>query len=92
VEEIAGRGEYEQSSHIPFTQQGKGVLKLSMEEAVGLGHRYIGTEHLLLGLLRQDDTVASRVLTELGADHDRARQEVTRLIDEHQRQQGQTSG
>jgi ATP-dependent Clp protease ATP-binding subunit ClpC len=59
------------------------------DEAVRLGHRYVGTEHILLGLIRNGDAVAAHVLTALGADLDGARQQVIRLLDEYQRAQGQ---
>jgi ATP-dependent Clp protease ATP-binding subunit ClpC len=81
VEETAGRGEQAPSGHIPFTPQAKKVLQLSLDEAVQLGHNYIGTEHILLGLLREGDGVAAQVLTGLGADLDRAREQVIRLLD-----------
>jgi ATP-dependent Clp protease ATP-binding subunit ClpC len=91
VEEIIGRGSQAPSGHIPFTPEAKKALELSLREAVQLGHQYIGTEHLLLGLIREGDSVAGRVLAELGADLDGARQEVLRLLDEYQRgQENQT--
>jgi ATP-dependent Clp protease ATP-binding subunit ClpC len=89
VEEVIGRGGQAPSGHLPFTPAAKQVLRLSLEEAVGLGHHYIGTEHILLGLSREGDGVAAQALTELGVDLDRARQEVTRLLDEYQRRQEQ---
>ena len=88
VEEVIGRGSQSPSGHIPFTPEAKKALELSLREAVQLGHQYIGTEHILLGLIREGDSVAGRVLAELGADLDRTRQEVIRLLDEHQRGQG----
>jgi ATP-dependent Clp protease ATP-binding subunit ClpC len=88
VEEIIGRGSQAPSGHIPFTPEAKKALELSLREAVQLGHQYIGTEHLLLGLIREGDSVAGRVLAELGADLDGARQQVVRLLDEYQRGQG----
>jgi ATP-dependent Clp protease ATP-binding subunit ClpC len=88
VQEIIGRGSQAPSGHIPFTREAKKALELSLREAAQLGHQYIGTEHLLLGLIREGDSVAGRVLTELGADLDGARQQVVRLLDEYQRGQG----
>jgi ATP-dependent Clp protease ATP-binding subunit ClpC len=88
VQEIIGRGSQAPSGHIPFTREAKKALELSLREATQLGHQYIGTEHLLLGLIREGDSVAGRVLTELGADLDGARQQVVRLLDEYQRGQG----
>jgi ATP-dependent Clp protease ATP-binding subunit ClpC len=88
VEEVVERGSQASSGHIPFTPEAKKALESSLREAVQLGHKYIGTEHLLLGLIRGGDSVAGRVLAELGADLDGARQEVLRLLDEYQRGQG----
>jgi ATP-dependent Clp protease ATP-binding subunit ClpC len=88
VEEVIGRGPEPPTGHIPFTPEAKKALELSLREANHLGHQYIGTEHFLLGLIRGGDSVAGRVLAELGADLDRARQEVIRQLDEHQRGQG----
>jgi prophage maintenance system killer protein len=73
VEEIIGRGLNPPPSHIPFTPRAKKVLELSLREALALGHNYIGTEHLLLGLLCEGKGVAAQVLVRLGADHDRVR-------------------
>jgi ATP-dependent Clp protease ATP-binding subunit ClpC len=88
VEEIIGRGEQAPSGHIPFTPQAKGILSLALEESGAFGHHYIGTEHLLLGLIRGGDDVAARVLSELGADLDGAREQVIRLLDEYRRGRG----
>jgi Clp amino terminal domain, pathogenicity island component len=75
VEEITGHGQASRSAHLPFTAQAKKVLELSLREALALGHHYIGTEHLLLGLLREGEGITAQVLTRLGADparvHDR---------------------
>jgi ATP-dependent Clp protease ATP-binding subunit ClpC len=90
VAEAIGRGEQAPPGHIPFTPQAKNVLKLSLDEALQLGHHYIGTEHLLLGLIREGDGVAAQVLTGLGADLDGAREQVVRLLDEYRRQGGPT--
>jgi ATP-dependent Clp protease ATP-binding subunit ClpC len=88
VEEVIERGSQSPSGHIPFTPEAKKVLESSLRESVHLGHQYIGTEHILLALIRGGDSVAGRVLAGLGADLDRARQEVIRLLDEYQRAQG----
>jgi hypothetical protein len=80
VEETIGRGLSSPPSHIPFTPRAKKVLELSLREALALGHSYIGTEHLLLALLREDDCVAAQVLIRLGADHARVRERVLRLL------------
>jgi ATP-dependent Clp protease ATP-binding subunit ClpC len=92
VEEVTGRGEQAPSGHIPFTPQAKEVLKLALDESVQLGHRYIGTEHILLGLIREGDSVAAHVLTGLGADLDGAREQVIRLLDEYRREHGPQAG
>jgi ATP-dependent Clp protease ATP-binding subunit ClpC len=88
VEAAVGRGDHESAARIPFTPAAKQTLELSLAEAARLGHRYIGTEHILLSLLRTTDNVAARVLTELGADLDGARAEVVRTLDEYLRGQG----
>jgi ATP-dependent Clp protease ATP-binding subunit ClpC len=80
VEEITGRGEHEPSGHIPFTSPAKAVLELSLREALQLGHNYIGTEHILLGLIREGDGVAGQVLVKLGGDLNRIRQQVIQLL------------
>jgi prophage maintenance system killer protein len=76
VEEIIGHGPGSRSGHIPFTARAKKVLELSLREALALGHHYIGTEHLLLGLLREGEGIAAQVLTRLGADHALVRERV----------------
>jgi ATP-dependent Clp protease ATP-binding subunit ClpC len=68
VEEIIGQGGSSPSGHIPFTPRAKKVLELSLREALQLGHNYIGTEHILLGLIREGEGVAAQVLVKLGAD------------------------
>ena len=68
VEEIIGRGEREPSGHIPFTPRAKKVLELALRAALDLHHTYIGTEHLLLALVREDKGVAAQVLQELGVE------------------------
>jgi len=75
-----GRGQRPPSGHIPFTERAKKALELSLRESAQLGHRYIGTEHILLGLVRQGDGVAAQVLTGLGADLERLRLQVTELL------------
>jgi ATP-dependent Clp protease ATP-binding subunit ClpC len=92
VEEIIGRGEQAPSGHIPFTPQAKDMFPLAQQESQSLGHHYIGTEHILLGLIRQGDGVAAQVLLGLGADLDGARDQVIRLLDEYRRGQGHRTG
>jgi len=80
VQEIIGQGQQAPTGHIPFTPRAKKVLELSLREALQLGHSYIGTEHLLLGLIREGEGVAAQVLTKLGADTNRVRQQVIQLL------------
>ncbi|MGH9022194.1 MAG: Clp protease N-terminal domain-containing protein, partial [Acidimicrobiia bacterium] len=80
VEEIIGQGSSTPSGHIPFTPRAKKVLELSLREALQLGHNYIGTEHILLGLIREGEGVAAQVLVKLGADLSRVRQQVIQLL------------
>src|SRR6202451_3406850 len=80
VELIIGRGQDEPSGHIPFTPRAKKSLELSLREALQLGHNYIGTEHILLGLIREGEGVAAQVLVKLGADLSRVRQQVIQLL------------
>ena len=80
VTEIIGRGQTAPAGHIPFTPRAKKVLELSLREALQLGHNYIGTEHILLGLIREGDGVAAQVLQKLGADLNRVRQQVIQLL------------
>ena len=80
VEEIIGQGQQAPTGHIPFTPRAKKVLELSLREALQLGHNYIGTEHILLGLIREGDGVAATVLVKLGADLNRVRQQVIQLL------------
>ena len=80
VEEIIGQGGTSPSGHIPFTPRAKKVLELSLREALQLGHNYIGTEHILLGLIREGEGVAAQVLVKLGADLARVRQQVIQLL------------
>jgi ATP-dependent Clp protease ATP-binding subunit ClpA len=81
VEETVGQGQGSPSAHIPFTPRTKKVLELSLREAHMLGHDYIGTEHILLGLIREGDGVAAQVLVSLGADLNRVRQQVMELLE-----------
>jgi len=76
VQEIIGQGQQAPTGHIPFTPRAKKVLELSLREALQLGHNYIGTEHILLGLIREGEGVAAQVLVKLGADLNRVRQQV----------------
>ena len=80
VVEIIGEGQSAPSGHIPFTPRAKKVLELSLREALQLGHNYIGTEHILLGLLREGEGVAAQVLTKLGADLSTVRQTVMQML------------
>ena len=84
VEEIIGQGGTSPSGHIPFTPRAKKVLELSLREALQLGHNYIGTEHILLGLIREGEGVAAQVLVKLGADLSRVRQQVIQLLSGYQ--------
>ncbi|NBP49870.1 MAG: ATP-dependent Clp protease ATP-binding subunit [Actinobacteria bacterium] len=86
VEEIIGTGGSSPSGHIPFTPRAKKVLELSLREALQLGHNYIGTEHILLGLIREGEGVAAQVLVKLGADLSRVRQQVIQLLSGYQSQ------
>jgi ATP-dependent Clp protease ATP-binding subunit ClpA len=80
VEEIIGQGQAAPTGHIPFTPRAKKVLELSLREALQLGHNYIGTEHILLGLVREGEGVAAQVLQKLGADLPRVRETVIELL------------
>ena len=92
VEEIIGQGGSSPSGHIPFTPRAKKVLELSLREALQLGHNYIGTEHILLGLIREGEGVAAQVLVKLGADLSRVRQQVIQLLSGYQGPQGKSEG
>jgi hypothetical protein len=83
VEEIIGQGQQAPSGHIPFTPRAKKVLELTRREAEQLGHNYIGTEHILLGLIREGNGVAAQVLVMLGADLNRVRLTVIQLLHGH---------
>jgi ATP-dependent Clp protease ATP-binding subunit ClpA len=80
VERLAPRGESSPSGHIPFTPRAKKVLELSLREALRMGHNYIGTEHILLGLVREREGVAAKALGEVGVDLDRVRQRIEELV------------
>ncbi|MCJ7859060.1 ATP-dependent Clp protease ATP-binding subunit [Corynebacterium kalidii] len=80
VEDIIGTGGHPPSGYIPFTPRAKKVLELALREALQLGHKYIGTEHILLGLIREGEGVAAQVLVKLGADLSRVRQQVIQLL------------
>ncbi|MSX08767.1 MAG: AAA family ATPase, partial [Actinobacteria bacterium] len=92
VEEIIGQGQQAPSGHIPFTPRAKKVLELSLREALQLGHNYIGTEHILLGLIREGEGVAAQVLVKLGADLNRVRQQVIQLLSGYQGKEPSESG
>ncbi len=83
VEDLIGKGVSTQVGHIPFTPRAKKVLELSLREALQLGHNYIGTEHILLGLIREGEGVAARVLLSLGADLEKVRNQVIQLLSGH---------
>lgn len=80
VKDIIGTGGHPPSGYIPFTPRAKKVLELALREALQLGHKYIGTEHILLGLIREGEGVAAQVLVKLGADLSRVRQQVIQLL------------
>lgn len=80
VVEVVGRGTSPVVGHIPFTPRAKKVLELSLREALQLGHNYIGTEHILLGLIREEEGVAVRVLVNLGADLEKVRSQAIQLL------------
>ena len=80
VKEIIGQGQQAPSGHIPFTPRAKKVMELSLRESLQLGHNHIGTEHILLGLIREGDGVAAQVLVRLGADLNRVRLQVIILL------------
>ncbi|MBD8042311.1 ATP-dependent Clp protease ATP-binding subunit [Arthrobacter sp. Sa2BUA2] len=92
VQEIIGQGQQAPSGHIPFTPRAKKVLELSLREALQLGHNYIGTEHILLGLIREGEGVAAQVLVKLGADLNRVRQQVIQLLSGYQGKEPVSAG
>jgi len=92
VQEIIGEGSHAPSGHIPFTPRAKKVLELSLREALQLGHNYIGTEHILLGLIREGEGVAAQVLGKLGADLSSVRQQVIQLLSGYENKEPVNSG
>ena len=84
VQDIIGPGQQAPSGHIPFTPRAKKVLELSLREALQLGHNYIGTEHILLGIIRAGEGVAAQVLTKLGTEPQKVRSTVLDLISGYQ--------
>jgi len=90
VEDLIGRGTFVPTGHIPFTPRAKKVLELSLREALQLGHNYIGTEHILLGLIREGEGVAAQVLLNLGADLEKVRSAVIQLLSGHYGKQAET--
>jgi ATP-dependent Clp protease ATP-binding subunit ClpA len=92
VEAFIGRGQQAPSGPVPFTPRAKKVLELSLRESLQLGHNYIGTEHILLGLIREGDGVAAQVLVKLGADSNRVRQQVIQLLHGYQGQDVESAG
>ena len=92
VEEIIGEGQQAPPGDIPFTPRTKKVLELSLREARALDHHYVGTEHILLGLIREGEGVAAQVLADLGADLSRVRQQVIELLNGYQDQDEPGSG
>ena len=80
VEEIIGQGQQAPSGHIPFTPRAKKVLELSLREALQLGHNYIGTEHVLLGLFRDEEGFAARIMHDAGIRHDAVRERVVEML------------
>src|SRR6478752_4754799 len=92
VQDIIGQGQQQPSGHIPFTPRAKKVLELSLREALQLGHNYIGTEHILLGLIREGEGVAAQVLVKLGADLNRVRQQVIQLLSGYQGKESSGAG
>ncbi|KAB3519838.1 AAA domain-containing protein [Corynebacterium sp. zg254] len=88
VKEIIGSGGNPPTGYIPFTPRAKKVLELALREALQLGHKYIGTEHILLGLIREGEGVAAQVLVKLGADLSRVRQQVIQLLSGYEGEEG----
>jgi ATP-dependent Clp protease ATP-binding subunit ClpC len=92
VEDMIGNGQNAPAGHIPFTPRAKKVLEFSMRESLQLGHAYIGTEHILLGLIREGEGVAAQVLIKLGADLNRVRSTVLQLLSGYNEKQAATAG
>jgi ClpA/ClpB-like protein len=84
IEEIIGQGQHAPSGHIPFTPRAMKVLELSLPEAQQAGHNYVGTEHILLGLIREGEGVAAQVLVRLDADLNRVRRQVIHMLHGYQ--------
>ena len=82
VERVIGEGDEVTTGQIPFTPRAKKVLELALREALSLGHNYIGTEHVLLGLVRENDGVAARILLDFDADAEKVRTEILRVLSE----------
>src|SRR6059036_3038020 len=80
VARIVGQGDEVTTGQIPFTPRAKKVLELALREALSLGHNYIGTEHILLGLVRENEGVAARILLDFDADSEKIRNEVIRML------------
>src|SRR5436190_8779882 len=92
VQEIIGQGQQAPTGHLPFTPRAKKVLEYSLREGLQLRHTYIGTEHILLGLIREGEGVAAQVLVKLGADLNKVRQQVIQLLAGYQGGQGEKAG
>src|SRR6058998_1490877 len=92
VEQIIGQGEELTTGQIPFTPRAKKVLELSLREALSLGHNYIGTEHILLGLVRENEGVAARILLDFDADAEKIRNEIIRMLSGPGRRGSQGAG
>jgi ATP-dependent Clp protease ATP-binding subunit ClpC len=92
VARIVGQGDEVTSGQIPFTPRAKKVLELALREALSLGHNYIGTEHILLGLVRENEGVAARILLDFDADAEKIRNEIIRMLSGPGRRQGGSGG
>src|SRR6185436_11950674 len=92
VARIVGQGDEVTTGQIPFTPRAKKVLELALREALSLGHNYSGTEHILLGLVRENEGVAARILLDFDADAEKIRNEIIRMLSGPGRRQGQGSG
>jgi ATP-dependent Clp protease ATP-binding subunit ClpC len=92
VARIVGQGEEVTTGQIPFTPRAKKVLELALREALSLGHNYIGTEHILLGLVRENEGVAARILLDFDADAEKIRNEIIRMLSGPGRRQGAAPG
>jgi ATP-dependent Clp protease ATP-binding subunit ClpC len=92
VARIVGQGDEVTTGQIPFTPRAKKVLELALREALSLGHNYIGTEHILLGLVRENEGVAARILLDFDADAEKIRNEIIRMLSGPGRRQGGTAG